>query len=63
MSFIWTIDDVMYERENLSVEQAREVLKSVKRHHDAEIGVNWEVIRTHADQMFPASEDAPCTSS
>lgn len=53
VSIIWTVDDVMYEREDLSESQAREVLKAVKRNHDAEIGVNWDVIRTHADEMFP----------
>ena len=53
IAITWTVDDVMYEREDLSESQAREVLKAVKRNHDAEIGVNWDVIRTHADEMFP----------
>ncbi len=58
VTFTWTIDDVMYEREDLSESQAREVLKAVKRNHDAEIGVNWDVIRTHADEMFPVEDEA-----
>lgn len=57
IAITWTVDDVMYEREDLSESQAREVLKAVKRNHDAEIGVNWDVIRTHADEMFPAAAE------
>jgi hypothetical protein len=36
----------------LTDEQAREVLATVERRHDASIGVNWEVIGTHVDTIL-----------
>lgn len=49
----WHIEDVAEIRPDLSVEQSREVLAAVREEHDAEIGVNWDVIRYHADELFP----------
>ena len=49
----WDIDDVQYVRPDLTDEQAGEVLRSVKHHHDATVGVNWDVLEIHADQLYP----------
>lgn len=49
----WHIDDVKDQREDLSDDQAREVLRHIKRHKDATIGINWDVIDCAADIVFP----------
>ncbi len=51
----WSTDDVLSVREDLTDEQADEVLEDVKRGHDASIGVNWTVIEAVADFKFPRS--------
>lgn len=53
IAIIWSIEDIQGERPHLSDEQAREVLQMVKRKHDANIGVNWEVLKYWADELFP----------
>jgi hypothetical protein len=53
IAIIWYVEDVQQERPDLTDEQAREVLRQCKRHHDACIGINWDVIRIHADILFP----------
>ena len=49
----WHIDDVKDQRDDLSDDQAREVLRHIKRHKDATIGINWDVIDCAADVVFP----------
>ncbi|MCA9215588.1 MAG: hypothetical protein KDB27_21130 [Planctomycetales bacterium] len=41
IAIIWSIDDVLAVRPDLSHKQAWEVLKYVKHYHDAEIGISW----------------------
>lgn len=57
ISVTWSVGDVLEIRPDLSTEQCKEILASVKQRHDAEIGINWEVIRTHANTMFGDSND------
>jgi hypothetical protein len=57
ITITWHIDDVKEARPDLSDEQAREVLQYVEEHHDASIGVNWDVLETAADDVFPASPE------
>ncbi len=52
----WHVDDVLDVREDLTREQAREVLHTLKRDHDAEIGINWDVIEAWADNLYPDPE-------
>ena len=49
---LWRIDDVLQERPDLTKEQALSVLEACERHHDATIGINWEVIQFHAEDSF-----------
>jgi hypothetical protein len=59
IAITWHIEDVKSadeQREDQTVppltdEQCREVLQAVKAHHDATIGVNWEVIAFWIDQV------------
>jgi hypothetical protein len=55
---IWHIDDVKEVRPDLTDAQAMQALESAERNHDAEIGINWEVLRVHAD-FIQAEPDEP----
>ena len=52
----WHIDDVKEVRPHLTDAQAREVLEQAKRRHDADIGINWDVLAIHADDLFPREQ-------
>jgi len=45
----WSVDDVQGECPGLTEE---EVLEKVLRKHDASVGVNWDVIRIHACDLY-----------
>ncbi|HEY7330675.1 MAG TPA: hypothetical protein VH592_23750 [Gemmataceae bacterium] len=47
-------------RPDLTDEQAWEVLRQVKRNHDADIGVNWYTLEWNAEDLFG---DAPETTN
>jgi hypothetical protein len=53
IAIIWSAEDVLSIREDLTPEQALEVLEQAENSHDAGIGINWDVLATHADWMFP----------
>ena len=48
----WGIKDVLEIRPDLSEEQAWEVLEEAKRRHDAGIGITWDVLQIHAENLF-----------
>lgn len=48
----WNILDVQENANLLSDEQAREVLAEADRCHDATIGINWDVLECHAQELF-----------
>ena len=54
----WHIDDVREIRPDLTDEQCREVLQQAERRHDASVGINWEVLAIHADDLFPNESEA-----
>ena len=56
---IWSIEDVQTVRSDLTNEQAWEILQHVRRRYDASIGINWDVLRCHSDDI---AGDAPKTS-
>jgi len=53
ITITWDISDVHDCVDGLTDDQAYQVLLSVKKHHDAEIGINWDVIQTTAEILFP----------
>lgn len=57
----WSPEDVLAIRPDLTEEQAAEVLAAADHHHDANIGINWGVLQTHAEWLFPspAMEETP----
>lgn len=60
IALVWSIEDVQGLRPDLSDEQAWAVLQDVRRHHDAELGVNWLTLETVAEILFG---DAPETAA
>ncbi|MBP5972497.1 hypothetical protein HW132_07070 [Brasilonema sp. CT11] len=50
----WCIDDVKIVRSDLSDEQAHEVLQAVYYNFDCEIGINWDVLTTWAEELYPS---------
>jgi hypothetical protein len=53
---IWDYSDVLSVRPDLTKAQAWRVLQATEKHHDANIGINWEVLEFHAQFLFG---DAP----
>jgi len=56
IAVIWDIDDVQSIRRDLTEEQALAVLLEAKRKHDAELGINWDVLKARANELFPNYE-------
>lgn len=52
IAVVWHIADVLEVRPDLNKNQAWEVLRSVKQNHDANLGINWEVISATAEVLF-----------
>jgi len=53
VAVIWSTEDVQSIRSDLTDDQAWEVLQECRDHHDCELGFNWLLIETVADNMFP----------
>jgi hypothetical protein len=49
---IWHVDDVLSINSELSREQARLVLTMAMDNHDANCGINWEVLQQYVDQVL-----------
>lgn len=49
----WYISDVQDTRPDLSKKKCIDVLDYLDRNHDANQGINWEVIKIVADTLFP----------
>lgn len=58
IAIFWHIDDVREVRPDLTDTQCREVLRHCEDRHDAEIGINWQVLRTVAEDCFPRTGEA-----
>jgi hypothetical protein len=58
IAVIWCIEDVQSLRPDLTDDQCWEVLQQADRRHDAEVGINWEVLSCHADMIHGAAPDA-----
>jgi hypothetical protein len=53
ISIVWCTEDVLHTAKEMDIElttdQAREILGLLDRKHDAEIGINWDVISSMID--------------
>lgn len=52
ISVIWHIEDVQSVRPALTAAEAYEVLTLAEQNHDANIGINWDVLREIADILY-----------
>lgn len=56
IEIIWSTDDVMMQAEIMNIElteeQADVILDNIERHHDASVGINWDVIEFHIDDYI-----------
>lgn len=52
----WHMDDIIgrakENKKRITKKQAREIAAIMSRRHDANIGINWEVIDCHIDMYF-----------
>lgn len=53
----WHVDDILWRRPDLTVDQCREVLRHIDRHWDASTGINWDVIDYCADDCYAAPDN------
>ena len=51
IAIIWDISDVKSINSDLSDDECREVLIRAKDNHDANVGINWEVLETIAQNI------------
>jgi hypothetical protein len=49
---IWHVDDVLSINSDLSRDRARLVLTMAMDNHDANIGINWEVLKEYVSQVL-----------
>ncbi len=52
IAYVWDIEDVQAQRPSLTDEQAREVLDRLMDTHDANYGINWEIIDVNIAALF-----------
>jgi hypothetical protein len=62
IALIWSVDDVLEFRSDLTQDEAFEVLQKVKQKHDASVGVSYETVEGWADWIF-AKRTLPCSVS
>lgn len=55
ISIKWSIEDVLSIAPELSSKQASDVLQIAKRNHDAQVGINWDVLECIAKEVFVSS--------
>jgi len=60
INIIWNIEDVLEQAKqsniNLTEEQALEILEDVENSHDANIGINWDVLDCYIDNVANRQE-------
>ena len=56
ITITWHIDDVLSRAKetdmDITEEQAKDILQSIKHNHDASIGINWDVIDSHLESYI-----------
>lgn len=58
IAIVWNVEDVLEVRPDLTAEQAKEVLSRAERGHDANVGINWDVLDVVAGELFPEPASA-----
>ena len=55
IALIWCVSDVQTVRPDLDDEEAFIVLTHVERKHDPDQGVNWDILKIWADDLYPTA--------
>jgi len=55
ITIVWSVDDIKKVAPNLQDFQARFILSQLKKCHNAELGINWDVIRYTVTVYFPSA--------
>lgn len=53
ISITWSTEDVQNIRPDLTDEQASRILESLVKYHNADVGINWEVIEAITSSQYP----------
>ena len=53
----WSIEDVKNDRPDLTDEECLDVLHVAIDEHDANNGINWDVLQYHTNRLYPLEED------
>jgi len=53
ISIVWNIEDIKGFRPDLNDNECFQVLLEAQEEHDANIGVNWEVLEEIATRVYP----------
>lgn len=56
IALIWSVEDVLDLRSDLTTDQAWQVLQVCKRSHDCNHGITWETLQFTADEEYPEPE-------
>jgi hypothetical protein len=56
IALLWSIEDVQEVRPDLDRSQSMAVLAECRRCQNAEIGLNWQGLADHAEDLFPAPD-------
>lgn len=61
VAVVWSIEDVQGVRPDLNDDQAWKVLQRCDKYHDCELGFNWLLIETVADDLYsePSTTEQP----
>ena len=57
ITIIWCIEDVKSLDDNLTDEQAREVLRLAEKYHDCNIGISWDVLSYYISEVLERVSD------
>ena len=57
IAIFWHIDDVKEVRPDLTDEQCFEVLQQCDDEHDALVGLDLDLVRIHASELFPETDE------
>jgi hypothetical protein len=56
ISIVWNTEDVIEQAKNrnikITTKEANKILRNIKRYHDCCVGINWDVIDCHLDQLL-----------
>lgn len=52
ISIKWHIDDIRLRDKTLTEEECSEILTDIEKYHDANIGINWDIIDSYIDEHY-----------